>query len=120
MEQVAAPDVAGGAQAPAGPVAAPALGATRTSLAASLQRVRRRHRVQFTATVQDAAEMGTPTGTVDFLVGDRITAQVPLDGGGEARWTGRFATRGRVTIQAVFSGDGHFAGSSQSLSVRVV
>jgi hypothetical protein len=94
--------------------------ATSTSLVGFPHRARRRHRVAFTATVLDTAATDTPTGTVTFTVGKAVAAHVPLDGNGQATWTDRFASRGRFTIRALFSGDGTFAPSAQSLTERVI
>jgi hypothetical protein len=102
------------------PLPAPVPRATSTSLVGLPRRVLRRHRVAFTATVLDTAATDTPSGTVTFAVGKSVMAQVPLDGNGEATWTGRFASRGRVTVRAFFSGDGDFAPSAQSLTERVI
>jgi hypothetical protein len=93
--------------------------ATTTSLVGFPHRARRRQRVAFTATVRASTATDTPTGTVTFAVG-KVVAQVPLDGNGQATWTDRFASRGRFTIRAFFSGDGNFAPSAQSLTQRVI
>jgi hypothetical protein len=99
---------------------APARTATSTSLVGFPHRARRRHRVAFTATVIDTNPAHTPTGTVTFTVGKVVTAQVTLDGNGQATWTDRFASRGRFTIRALFSGDSNFAPSAQSVTERVI
>jgi Bacterial Ig-like domain (group 3) len=63
--------------------------------------------------------VGPPAGTVTFRVGNRVVARVALDAAGQARFARRFASRGGFVIQAVYSGDGSFAGSAQSLTERV-
>jgi streptogramin lyase len=100
-------------------VSVPARKATSMSLVGFPHRARRKHRVEFTATVLGTAATDTPTGTVTFTVGKSVASQVPLDGNGRATWTDRFASRGRFTIRASFSGDGNFAPSAQSLTERV-
>jgi hypothetical protein len=76
--------------------------------------------VTFTATVAAAAPgAGTPTGSVTFFVGKKMLARVTLDGNGQARIRRSFSRTGLITIRVVYSGDAHFAGSSQSLTDRV-
>jgi streptogramin lyase len=101
-------------------VSVPARKATSTSLVGFPHRARRRHRVEFTATVLDTDATDTPTGTVTFTVGTAVAAQMPLDAHGQATWTDRFASRGRFTIRASFSGNDSFAPSAQSLTERVI
>jgi streptogramin lyase len=100
-------------------VSVPAPHATTMSLAGFPQRARRRHPVAFTATVRDTTANDAPTGTVTFAVGKVVKAQVTIDGNGQATWKGRFASRGKFTIRAFFSGDGSFAPSARSLTERV-
>jgi streptogramin lyase len=100
-------------------VSAPARKETTTTLTGFPHRARRRHRVEFTATVLDTAAPDTPTGTVSFTVGKAGAVLVPLDSNGRATWTHRFSSRGRFTVRADFSGDGNFAPSAQSFIERV-
>jgi hypothetical protein len=92
---------------------------TTTALLASANPVVVGHAVTFTATVRDASETGTPTGTVTFFVGNTVVARVTLDANGQARLTGFFSRAGRYTIRAVYSGDANFDASSQSLTEQV-
>jgi hypothetical protein len=101
-------------------VSTPALIATSTSLVAAPHLARRRHPVVFTATVTNDSGAATPTGTVAFMHGNVVMARVTLDGSGTARSTARFSSRGKMTIQALYSGDSNFAGSSKSLIERVI
>jgi hypothetical protein len=111
---------AGSAQAIAEQVTAPpALAPTTTALAASARVVRKGRTVTFTATVRGGPGAGTPTGTVSFLVGNKIVARVRLDAAGRASFRRRFAAGGRFLIGAVYGSDGTFAGSSQALVARV-
>src|SRR5262249_23700043 len=76
--------------------------------------------VAFTATVAAVAPgIGTPTGTITFFVGDTVVARVTLDANGRARFTSSFSRKGLFTIRAVYSGDAHFAASSQPLTEQV-
>jgi hypothetical protein len=93
--------------------------ATTTALAASVNPATVRQTVTFTATVRGPAGSGTPTGTVTFFVGNTAVAAARLDAGGQSRLTGFFSVAGSFTIRAVYSGDGNFAGSSQSLTEQV-
>jgi hypothetical protein len=99
--------------------APPALAPTTTALAASARVARIGQAVRFTATVRGGPGAGTPTGTVGFLVGNRVVARVALNAAGQARFTRRFAASGRFVLRAVYSGDGSFAGSAQSITERV-
>src|SRR5262249_35060090 len=92
---------------------------TTTTLLASANPVAVRQTVTFTATVRGPAGSGTPTGTVTFFVGNKVVAVVKLDAGGRARLTGFFSVAGSFTIRAVYSGDGTFTTSSQSLTEQV-
>lgn len=74
----------------------------------------------FRATVRGQEGVSSPTGTITFMVGNLPVAQVRLDASGNARWTGRFSSRGRFIVRAIYSGDGEFAGSSNSLTERIV
>jgi hypothetical protein len=52
-------------------------------------------------------------------VGNKVVARVTLDASGQARFTRSFAPRRLFNIRAVYSGDAHFAASSQSLTEHV-
>jgi hypothetical protein len=99
--------------------AAPTRKATTTFLFASANPVVVGQAVTFTATVRDPTGTATPTGTVTFFVGNTVVAQVTLDANGQARTRGSFSVAGRFTIRAVYSGDGTFDASSQSLTEQV-
>jgi hypothetical protein len=92
---------------------------TTTALLASANPVVVGHAVTFTATVRDASETGTPTGTVTFFVGTNVVARVTLGANGQARFTGVFSHTGLFAIRAVYSGDATFDTSSQSLPEQV-
>jgi hypothetical protein len=94
--------------------------ATTTALAASASPALAGHAVTFTATVQGPAGAGTPTGTVTFFVGNTVVARVRLDANGQAGLSRTFFSRRLFTIRAVYSGDAHFADSSQSLTEQVI
>jgi hypothetical protein len=94
--------------------------ATTTTLSASANPVRVGQAVTFTATVRGPAGAGTPTGTVTFFVNNTVVARVTLDANGQARLSGSFSVRGTYTLRAVYSGDGTFDASSQSLLEQVV
>jgi hypothetical protein len=94
--------------------------ATAVALASSVNPAVTGRVVTFTAAVAAVAPgAGTPTGTVSFLVGNRVVARVRLNAAGRARFMRRFAARGRFVLRAVYSGDGNFAGSAQSITERV-
>jgi hypothetical protein len=114
------PNFVGSSQALTEQVNAPATTqATTTALLASGNPVVVGQAVTFTATVRGPVGSGTPTGTVTFFVGNTAVAAVRLDAGGQARLTGFFSVAGSFTIRAVYSGDGNFATSSQSLTEQV-
>jgi hypothetical protein len=101
-------------------VSAPAaLAPSTTALVASANPVTRGQVVTFTATVSAASGTGTPTGTITFMDGNTVLAVVVLDSNGQARLRTRFRTAGKHIIRAVYSGDSHFAASSQSLTEQV-
>src|SRR5262249_42463196 len=91
--------------------------ATAAALGSSAKPAVTGRAVTFTATVAAVAPgSGAPSGTVTFLVGKKVVARVTLDGNGQARIRRSFARTGRLTLRAVYGGDAHFAGSSQSLT----
>jgi hypothetical protein len=93
--------------------------ATTTGLVASANPVLVGQTVTFTATVSAGGGPGVPTGTVTFMDGNVVLARVTLDATGQARLRVRFRSAGKHNIRAVYSGDSHFAASSQSLTVQV-
>jgi Ca2+-binding RTX toxin-like protein len=97
----------------------PAPAPTTIALAASGRAAHKGRGVSFTATVRGDPGAGTPTGTVRFLVGNRVVARVRLNAVGQASFRRLFAAGGRFVIRAVYEGDGNFAGSSQALVARV-
>jgi hypothetical protein len=101
-------------------VNAPAVQATTPTLAASANPIRVGQLITFTATVRGPAGAATPTGTVTLFVGNTPVARVTLDANGQVRIPRIFALRGQFTIRAVYSGDAHFAASSQTLPVQVI
>jgi hypothetical protein len=108
----------GSSQALTEQVNAPATQATTLALTASASPVRVGQAVTLTATVRGPAGTATPTGTVTFLVNGRVV-RATLDANGQAHLTRIFSRTGLFSIQAVYSGDAHFAASSQSLTVQV-
>jgi hypothetical protein len=77
--------------------------------------------VTFTATVTTVAPgSGTPTGTVTFFQGSTALDTVTLDADGKASLTRSFSTLGSDTIKAVYNGASNFAGSSQTITEKVV
>jgi hypothetical protein len=95
-----------------------ALGSTQTALGASAAAVTIGQPVTFTVTVRATSGTGEPTGTVTFLDGAVVLAEVPLSGG-KATLTESFATAGSHRIKAVYGGDDLFSGSSQSFTEQV-
>jgi hypothetical protein len=95
------------------------LAPSTTALIAPANPVRMGQTVTFTATVSSTAGKGTPTGTTTHFVGNTAVATMQLDPNGKARFTIRLSAAGKFSIRAVYSGDGTFAGSSQSLIEQV-
>jgi hypothetical protein len=91
-----------------------ALRPSQTALVASAASVKAGQPVTFTVTVSGLSGTGVPTGTITLLDGTVVVAKVTLSGG-KATLTQSFATKGKHSIKAVYSGDNLFAGSSQSL-----
>jgi hypothetical protein len=92
---------------------------TTTVLVASANPATTGQTVTFTATVSAAPGTGTLTGTVTFVDGNVVLATVTLDATGKARLRVRFRAAGKHTIRTAYSGDRHFAASSQSLTELV-
>jgi Ca2+-binding RTX toxin-like protein len=93
--------------------------ATTTALLASANPAVVGRAVRFMARIRGPVGAGTPTGTVTFFVGKKVVARVTLDASGQARFTRSFSRSSRFSIRAAYSGDAHFATSSQSLTERV-
>jgi hypothetical protein len=91
-----------------------ALRSSHTALVASADPVLAGGPVTFTVTVSAISGTGAPTGTVTFLDGTVVLANVMLSDG-KATLTQSFGTSGRHRLKAVYSGDNLFAGSLQSL-----
>lgn len=76
--------------------------------------------VTFTANVSVIAPgSGTPIGTVTFRDGSTALATVTLSSAGTATFSTSALTVNSHSITAVYSGDGHFNGSSGSLTQQV-
>ena len=73
--------------------------------------------VTFTATVTSQGA-GTPTGTVTFSDGSTVLGTSPLTGG-TATFSDAMLALGLHFINAVYSGDANFSGSSASLNQTV-
>src|SRR5262249_39816983 len=91
---------------------------SQLALVASANPVPTGQPVTLTATVSPASGTGTPTGTVTFMDGNVVLARVTLSSG-QATLVTSFATAGRHTLKAVYSGDGNFFGSAKSLFEQV-
>jgi hypothetical protein len=63
------------------------------------------------------AGLGIPTGTVDFVQGrTTLCDDVVLDAEGEATCSATYSSAGNRTIEAAYSGDSNFIGSTAELS----
>jgi hypothetical protein len=94
--------------------------ATVTTVKASPSSAIAGRTVFFTATVRPVAPgAGTPSGTVSFFFGNTGVARVRLSAAGQASFTRRFPSRGRVSIRAVYSGDGNFTPSARAVTEQV-
>jgi len=91
---------------------------SHTALVASANLIAPGQSVKFTVIVSAASGTGTTTGTVTFTDGNVVLAVVALSRG-KTTLAWRFATRGSHAITAVYSGDGTFDTSSQSLTEQV-
>lgn len=74
--------------------------------------------VTLSATVSTAA--GTPTGAVTFMDGASTLGSTPLSASGTATLTVTFPAPGNHSIQAVYSGDSSFNGSTGALTQSVL
>ncbi len=73
--------------------------------------------VTFTASV--TGSNGTPTGTITFLDGISVLGTATLDGSGNAVFSTAALGLGSNDIVAVYSGDGTYAGSGQTITQLV-
>ena len=93
---------------------------TTTTLTPSNSAPVKGEQVTFTALVQGVVSgMGTPTGSVRFIVDGVAQAPVQLDVGGQAVFVTAFVTPGTHTVQADYLGDSRFAPSTGTSSVRI-
>jgi hypothetical protein len=98
--------------------------AVTVAVASSVNPSTRRQSVTFTATVTAAAPgLGTPTGSVNFLVDGKATADspVPLTPAGTAAAKAiTTLTKGPHTVTVNYLGDGNFATGTGSLPTQTV
>ncbi len=87
--------------------------ATTTSLASSKNPSKYGQTVTFTATVTGEYG-GTPSGPVTFKDGNTVLAKVSLNGG-VAKYSTKKLKKGKHTIEAIYSGNVDYKGSSASL-----
>ncbi len=92
--------------------------ATTTTLTSSPNSSTLSQPVTFTASV--SAGSGTPTGTVTFLDGSSTLGTVALSSGSATFTTSSGLTTGRHAIQAIYSGDGTFTGSTLAPFTQIV
>ena len=92
--------------------------ATTTTLTSSPNSSTSTLPVAFTASV--SAGSGTPTGTVTFLDGSSTLGTVALSSGSATFTTSGGLTTGRHAIQAIYSGDGTFTGSTSAPFTQIV
>ncbi|MGQ3038126.1 MAG: Ig-like domain repeat protein [Neoaquamicrobium sediminum] len=92
---------------------------TTTALASSLNPSNGGDSVTFTAMVTAVSGGGTPTGTVTFTVDGTAQAPVTLDGSGQATFTTASLAPGSKTIEAAYSGDTTYTGSTDTLTQTV-
>jgi hypothetical protein len=94
--------------------------ATTIALGSSVKRPATGRAVPFTATVAAVKPgAGMPTGTVTFFVGKKVVTRLTLDANGQASIRRIFSRTGLLTVRAVYSGDAHFAASTQSITARL-
>ena len=103
-----------------GVLAVGSVATSSTALAASLNPSAYASPVTFTATVTGLGH--TPTGTVTFKEGGTTLGTSPLDGSGVATFSisSLSAVGSPHTITAVYGGDGNFAASSGTVTLRVL
>jgi hypothetical protein len=93
----------------------PALSETTTVVSSSANPSVFDQGISFTATVNPTGG-GSPTGTVQFVIDSNVSITVSLNGGVATSGTISGLSVGTHTIQAVYSGDANFAGSTGSLT----
>jgi sugar lactone lactonase YvrE len=77
--------------------------------------------VTFTATISSSVTSSTPTGTVNFVTGTTVLGTVPVGTTGVAAFTSTTLPQGTYAVDAVYSGDTGFAGStSSSISISIL
>ncbi|HEY7427336.1 MAG TPA: Ig-like domain repeat protein [Gemmataceae bacterium] len=72
--------------------------------------------VTFAASVLHPNSSGTPTGSVTFYANNTVLGTGTLNAGGAATFTTSTLPSGNYTIEAVYGGDGNFAGSMGTLN----
>ena len=88
---------------------------TTTVVEASASTLRFGQSVTLTATVTAApSSLGTPTGTVTFMVGNTVVGTAPLSGG-VAQCVTQALPAGMDAVTAVYSGGVNFSGSTSAL-----
>jgi hypothetical protein len=101
-------------------VNAPALSATTTSLASSVNPSAYGQAVTLTATVSASAGSGTPTGSVTFRDGQTVLGSVALDGSGRAQFTTSALAAGSHSMTASYGGDATFSPSTSVTLTQTV
>jgi hypothetical protein len=91
---------------------------TGTTVTASTNNSVTGQTLTFTAAVTASASGGTPTGTIQFLI-DGTNAGSPVSLVGGSATTATSLSAGSHTIQAIYSGDVNFTGSTQTLTQTV-
>ncbi len=96
--------------------------ATATALSPSANPAVAGQAIAFTATVTAVVPgVGAPTGTIAFLDGGTVLGTAALGADGRATLiTAGFAAAGGHAITAAYSGDDHFAASSQAVVEQVI
>ncbi len=95
--------------------------ATSNALISSVNPVVVGQTITFTDTVAAVAPgTGAPTGTVTLLDGTTVLGTAVVDAIGRATFVVSFAAAGDHSITAMYSGDGNFATSSQTVLKQVI
>jgi sugar lactone lactonase YvrE len=77
--------------------------------------------VTFTATISSSVASATPTGTVSFMSGSTVLGTAPVGTTGVATFTSSALPQGTYAVDAVYSGDSGFAGStSSSITIAIL
>ena len=90
-----------------------------TSLVSSVNPAGSGQSVLLTATVNPSFDSGTPTGSVTFYDGGTVLSSVALSGA-QAAYTASFPAAGPHYLQAVYTGDGNYAGSASPVTGETV